>query len=315
MNKSQVKLTVYFDIFWLIVFIASIMEAIAYNGFIRRHVGLPIEILLAIVVLVGFVKKFSLLKQKTVFQNIIKFTAYTGTILMSALLIFVFILEKMKYPNYVYSTFHINPHGLIISLVLTAYFVWTEKSTRLTFTYFIKYLLFALIIWTLAWNGISLKPFISENIRTIIQNPFASYDEKMSKDTGGFFYSYVQFVKKNTPENSKILLPPFPAYPWPQTGNEPYIRYFLYPRTLLNGGQFEPMHDYSKEGIDYVLIAWGETDEVSTGYTHGWPKFTVKSDEIIYFYSDGSVKKVVGKDYNPNDFVNRETWGLIKVKK
>jgi len=92
------------------------------------------------------------------------------------------------------------------------------------------------------------------------------------------------------------------------------MRYFLYPRVLLNGNEYTPNHDLVKEKFDYILIVWGETLATSKNYTHGWPKFDVKADEIIYWTVDGGVS-IMSNNYIYDDLKGKELWGLIKLKK
>lgn len=127
---------------------------------------------------------------------------------------------------------------------------------------------------------------------------------------------YYEFIKRNTPEDAKILIPP-QAHPWPMTGNAAYSRYFLYPRYLISGDEYTPGLDLKKEGIRYVLINWGETGALQRNYTHGWPKFSVPSRRIIYkkptnekFNYDKII--VDNQDYNPSQ-IKPDLWGLVEV--
>lgn len=138
----------------------------------------------------------------------------------------------------------------------------------------------------------------------------ATYDRKMEESLGKTFFDYVVFVKKNTPEGARILIPPYSAFPWPQTGNFAYMRYFLYPRELVSGEEYKPAQNL--ENFDYVLIAWGETPTTSGSFTHGWPKFDVNSKEITLLTANGNIIKM-NSNYIYSKLKGRELWGLIKI--
>lgn len=170
-----------------------------------------------------------------------------------------------------------------------------------------------LVTTILIINIIKIVPGLGRNLLPVISNPFASSKEKMEMSFGKQFYDYVDFVKANTPENSRILIPP-QGFPWPQTGNAAYMRYFLYPRTLMSGKEFEPGVDLIKEKYDYVLIAWGESKDLQFGFTNGWPKFNVKAESVTYLSTNGKGYQVTG-DYIFDKESKGDLWGIAKVKK
>ena len=182
-----------------------------------------------------------------------------------------------------------------------------------------KELVLVFLFLTLFFNLKAIKPDISKGLKPI--NPTASQlfltkEEKFCLRIGGFICSYVEFIKQQTPEDAIILVPP-QGFPWPMTGNVAYFRYFLYPRYLVNGGEKKAKIDLKEEGIEYVLLAWGETEGTEYDYTHGWPKFSLPAKRIIYkkdlkdqYNYEG---RVVEKDYDPLDPVNFENWGLIEL--
>lgn len=171
----------------------------------------------------------------------------------------------------------------------------------------------SIIIWVFCFNlrGLFLLGII-DNLKLAIRHPLLKYEDKVRFKVGPTFYDFVSFIKNNTPEESTILLPPFPdAFPWPQTGNVAYMRYFLYPRKLINGKQFEPGLDLKKEGVDYILIAWGEGTVESNGFSHGWPKFDIPARKIIYL--SGVPKKIRQDYYIYNEHQGLQSWGLIEL--
>jgi len=175
---------------------------------------------------------------------------------------------------------------------------------------FIFYGLLILIIGQYAIKDLDIvkdgRPFF------ITRNINLSYDKKMEMKIGKVPYDYAMFIKNNTPANATILIPP-QAYPWDKTSNVAYLRYFLYPRNLINGGEKEPNVDINS--VDYVLIDYGETNISQYGYTNVWPKFDVKGEYIIYWDPiSGKIWQGVAGNYryDPKDL--SEKWGIIKIK-
>lgn len=147
----------------------------------------------------------------------------------------------------------------------------------------------------------------------MLRNVNLDYNSKMEMKIGKVSYDYILFIKDNTSENTTILIPP-QAYPWYETSNIAYMRYFLFPRNLINGDEKDPKVDI--KSVDYVLIDYGETTVSQYGYTNVWPKFNVEGKYIIYWDPQtgavrtdktGIYKYVVGD--------NTEKWGLIKIEK
>lgn len=147
----------------------------------------------------------------------------------------------------------------------------------------------------------------------ILRNLNLSYDSKMEMKIGKIPYDYILFIKNNTPDTTTILIPP-QSYPWDKTSNIAYMRYFLYPRTFVNGNERDPRIDLN--GVDYVLIDYGETDISQHGYTNIWPKFSVRGEYIIYWDPDtGNTRKDETGIYKYSDKDKSVKWGLIKMKK
>jgi hypothetical protein len=147
----------------------------------------------------------------------------------------------------------------------------------------------------------------------ILKNINLSYDKKMEMVVGKVPYDFALFIKSNTPEDSTILIPP-QGFPWSQTSNVEYLRYFLYPRNLINGNEKDSKVDIRR--VDYVLIDYGETNISQYGFTNIWPKFNVNSEYIVYWNPlDGTTRKVDNGKYVYKSDQNTEEWGIIKIKK
>lgn len=194
--------------------------------------------------------------------------------------------------------------------ILLVGFVRVKREKLLA--YFSLILIFAFLFFNLARVGRSIVKGIKALNRQII---FSSDETKLRRKIGFKVLDYYEFIKINTPENAKILIPP-QAMPWPMIGNAAYSRYFLYPRHLVSGREKEPGLDLKKEQIQYILIEWGEVNLFQYGYTHGWPKFSVPAKRIIYkkptreMYDYEAV--ILKKDFSPED-IHPDWWGLIEV--
>lgn len=145
---------------------------------------------------------------------------------------------------------------------------------------------------------------------------FKSDDLKLRTKLDRKVLDYYEFIKRNTPENAKILIPP-QAHPWPMTGNAAYSRYFLYPRHLVSGDEKTPGLNLKKEGIQYILINWGETGALQRNFTHGWPKFSVPAKKIIYKKPTDKIFNydkitIENQDFDPK-LIKPELWGIVEV--
>jgi len=73
-------------------------------------------------------------------------------------------------------------------------------------------------------------------VAVILQNPFASYEDKMTMKYPRFF-PFMRMVSANTPEDSIVYLPSDPKIPygepmWP-ISNFQVVSSLLYPRTVI----------------------------------------------------------------------------------
>lgn len=166
-----------------------------------------------------------------------------------------------------------------------------------------------------------MTQYLIKDIRTvrdsrplfILRNINLDNDSKMGMKIGKLPYDYTMFIKDNTSPNSTILIPP-QGYPWDKTGNVGYLRYLLFPRSLINGNEKDSSVDINN--VDYVLIDYGETNVSEYGYTNVWPKFNINGEYIIYW--DPTTQRTWQDNsgvykYSMND--KNERWGIIKIKK
>ena len=303
---------------WLITIAASLLEAYYYPGVLLKHFWVnPLVIYLGYGIL-GLLGLYGN-EWKHIPIRLFQKVNYFASIFFGFGYAAFYFLEKIHYPNYIFSTFHIHPDHLAVPLLISIYsFIISSKNSLLLISKhreaLFKWFPFVVILsWIIFKNFTDSGSYAAREIIFMINNPRATYDQKMELKVGKQFYNYVLFVKTNTPEDSTLLIPPFPAWQWAQTGNIPYMTYFLYPRTLLNGKEYTPGYDLKKDDIDFVLVAWGELP-APTGSLSGWPKFDVNAGKIIYLNPAGGIREEKG-DYKYKELENKEAWGIIKVRK
>ncbi len=146
---------------------------------------------------------------------------------------------------------------------------------------------------------------------TVMENfPRLTYGQKMQAKYG-LYYDFMEFVKKNTPDDAVILIPPS-MVPFMASGNSYLSNYFLYPRRLINGQLNKPPQYLNR--YNYVLVVWKDFEEKGEESLYGWPKFSVPAKEILYMATVNSGIDAVKKgDYLPNDQMNIGHYGLIKL--
>jgi len=307
-----------FLFFWLLALFFSLLETFTYSGFVAKHLFLTLDLFLFLTFWLGLFLKLTNIKSNSLLPKILLILRWPMFLLLSFLAIFFPLIEALHFSNYVYSNYHLHPSGLFWPWFLVAFLFFINSFSLSVFTVKHLYLkdiikmsfVLGFFIFLLAGNLFDLSRDKMRGALYILRHPFASYDDKMRVSAGELFYNYILFIKENTSENSKILIPP-QGYPWPQTGNKAYLQYFLYPRHLLNGQEKEAGVDLKKEKIDYVLLAWGESTQLQYGFTNGWPKFNLEAQRIIYKL-DGLDKKITQSDYR-YDPEQKNLWGLIEL--
>ena len=234
--------------------------------------------------------------------------------------------NTIKYPNYVFANFHIQPANFLNIVFLSASLLllrlnkpptflrdikFVQKSNickgeKYAFTCLIRLTLVFLLFYFFSTRLIGSIHTTFSNITFMTTHLNYSYDQKM-RHVWGFYYDYMRFIKDNTPEDSTILIPPQDGH-WLSSGNMWLTRYFLYPRRLVQGEDYKIPHS----GYDYVLISKGEWQSDTIDW--GWPKEIVSAEKILYI--DPNTLKIleIKKDFDPNDPYNKYAWGLIKTR-
>lgn len=327
-----------------LTFFISLLESFTYSGYSLHHLFLPFQLLLVLSVFSGILTRFTPLagRYETEIQSPYKVLFTINKLIILPLLasyLLIMSLELQNYPNYVFSTLHLQPNLYFWTSFLSVFLflinlrlsnkdllvrrifipgnhdlnLETSKKNILL-DILLRIAIFVFTLSILANNIFTLLPWILEKSNFMIRHPLATYDEKMRYGLGDF-YDYMLFIKTNTPENAIIMYPPM-IYPWADVGNGGLIRYFLYPREIVQN-----MTDVNTEidpQADYVMLAWGfENCGDGTDKCKGWPRKEITAEKIIYKKSKSTeVEKVTyNVTYNYEDEVNKGAWGLIKIRK
>lgn len=309
------KIKVIFYGLWTFSFLVGFVEVFTYKGFFLKHINIDLTFVYYLAFIFGLILQLTYIgKGSFLSKKIQKIISYFLWIISFVFFLFLY-LEQVSYPNFVFSKFHINPDNLFWPWMMSFYLVFVGKIKLEYFRkiFYSPLLLLIIVMWALSLNLIRIRLMFTENLRYLIKNPLASYDEKMRHSVGQKFYDYTLFINKYTPEDSNILIPPM-AFPWPQSGNGAYLRYFIHPRNFANSEEYLLGKDKYIKDFDYVLLDWGESDGLQDQYTQGWPKFDIPAEEIIFWQENGDVE-IVKEDYVYNKYKGKEVWGLIKVKK
>jgi hypothetical protein len=287
-------------------------ETFIYSGFFKNFFNADISYIIYIGILAG---TYYLFFNKDKHEPLIDLLINLLILLLFVTTVAVFILgylEEVNFPNYVFSVFHVHYHNIpaLVSYVFYLLFLLLIKNETKTLLIEKKLSLkltsavFFLLSVYLVNNSNQTLSLIERKVITILVKPNITYNEKMSKEWG-FFYNYMLFVRENTPSDAIVHLPP-KLDPWQLTGNIGLVRYFLYPRQLVNTS--DPF-SLSNKKFDYLLISKGFFTQAGES-GHGWPKIPIEADKI--WYIDENTKEV--EEFN-GQFIphTSKDWGLIKL--
>jgi hypothetical protein len=229
-----------------------------------------------------------------------------------------YIIETITYPNFIFTYLHVHLDGLqILTGMLFVYFALSNLMHRHYVTILNSTFLLAissLLINYAIINSIDVAKLIKKEVKAM-QIP-AINDEEKNEAGWGTIYRYVQMLKQATPEDAVIAMPPAQNH-WLYSGNIVLMRYFLYPRTLINvkeTADTSTLTELPNQDYDYIALVWGESNERDTS-PYGWPKTSINAEYIEYFdLSSNTSKRVDSAEYIPA-YLNEPLWGVIKFKK
>jgi hypothetical protein len=305
-----------------------------YVGFVKSLLLVDARLFSIMALLSAVAEIFSDLvhKKRAIYRSLNSLVFQINTLIFPLILIFYVIIkasEAANFPNYVFSTFHLQPDNFLYLVIFSAALLFLNQirnTLKIRNSLFERIKAFPRYIMDNPTENI-LKVFIfffifvyvSENLpdvlnRAVNSNLYVfthindSYDDKM-RAKWRFLYDYTMFVKEYTEEDAKIVIPPKEA-PWLETGNEGLMRSFFYPRKVVSG-KYDALPE---EDFDWVLINRGRW-LVDDQTRYGWPKVYLEAEKIIYIDPLTREIEEIEKDFDPADVRNKDAWGLIKVRK
>ncbi len=291
-----------------------VIQSITYKGFFEKNLHFDFGLVMFIFVLYALLTKYFILshwRKEDLSQSIYHTFSNLNKLVLSGLLVlgvFFSVMESVKYNNYVYSTFHINPENfwglvqfcfLILVLQLdstthiggvkifqdkldmknkTTYFFnkglipKSELIRKSIFHRLVEIFIFLGLLWVVVSGAPGVFGSIFNQAKDIFLHPLASYSQKMHTKWG-VFYDYMQLVVKNVPADMAIYNPPQNIRGI--EGNQFLIRSFLFPRILMSA-QRVPWN-VAKNYADYVMI------------TDSWPEFEPPRESFVYLPTDVQV--------------------------
>ena len=247
-------------------------------------------------------------------------------VISSYLVVFCWIfsthLEGVNYPNYVFSTYSIYLPSLqifayfqVILLVNTYFLRWhmknkTEKFLE-DFVFPMILVILSVLVFLGGWPRIyNIGVSEIDDVQTFVRS------RGILENTPDFtrLKTFSNFVKKYT-EHDSVLIHPKQSAEYPVIGNQPLIRYYFYPRTLVSSSYakeyIKSVHDQEIKNI-YYLVVKSEKDQ-----NEYFPDEQVNLESSSLKLTDGRIvefktydeyKKGIDEYYDLLDI------GIIKVK-
>jgi len=309
-----------------------LLESYMYIGFLRHFFLVDSRFFLVLSIISIVLIFYRKLRDKNYREgDLEKLVINFNSVLFLPLVVLYIIMvvsNAKNYANYVFATYHIQPQNFLnvvyLSLALLLlnykfpkvlnlenYFeklkIFSKRKSKNAKEKLFLVVFFFLLLFYFVSSFTKVSSRIFNDFTFISTHLNYSYDDKMRK-VWSFYYDYMKFVKKNTPENATILIPP-QSHHWLSTGNGWLNRYFLYPRKQIHG----EISSIPSDGYDYILIAKGLW--YNNNIDWGWPKIYVNADKIWYIDPETLQVSEFDKDFDPEDLFNMQAWGLIKVKK
>ena len=313
MNWYRHHIGLYLSVFSVLM---ATIETYKYPGFIFKHFNfLPMIFYVITGIAIIAIKLYPPpTPEKSLLAITFRLLAIYATILTGIF----YIIETITYPNFIFTYLHIHLDGLqILTGMLFVYFALSNLMHKhyvaiLNSTFFLA--ISSLLINYAIINTLDVTKLIKKEVEAM-QSPAQSDDEK--NEVGwGTIYQYAKMLKNATPEDAIIAMPPAQNH-WLYSGNIVLMRYFLYPRTLVNvkeTANTSTLHELPSQNYDYVALVWGESNERDQS-PYGWPKTSIDAEYIDYFdLNTNTTNRVVTTQYQFRE-LNEQLWGVIKVRK
>lgn len=324
--RSNVSL---FPYIWVTSIVLIVIESVTYDGFIQKYLLLDIKLLIALLVVSGFLARSTSFTVPALLTPEVKnrymlLGEFNKLLLPSMIVVsyLLFIFRQTGSDSILFTnTNRIYPETFVYIPFLSLFLIYLNVSqfgrmnrsdlNDMLMTspkQFLSVILIPIIIlWIILGNALGSWKYFFPQLKTIARHPFASYDWKMTDQVGPVF-GYYQFVNQNTPENAVIFHPKLQGR-WGDVSNQGFTRYFVYPRNLIAEDEVAG----KKETITHVFLIGNKT--LFGGKQDSWPDFKVPATKIVYYSPDNSTPITFYGDYEPNLTEYPGYWGIIEVKK
>ena len=272
----------------IFTYLCLILETVKYPGFIGNHFFIDAKIYFAVVLTLIL---FSTSKSRFL-DFIFKINRFLLPIL-SVVYLSLAALEGAHYTNYILATLHIHLDGLVL-LVLFSFLLFVADKFKNLLPKRIHNLgvIYPAIAFFIVYFVVKNLSYVTDQAVNrdfyIVFHLLNSYDQKMYYQWGDF-YRFMTFVRNNTPPDATIIVPP-EEDPWLMgSGNDRFVRVFLYPRKIISVTKIIP--DIKAFGPNtFILITWGK-EECKPEGCHGWPRQDIFAKRI--YYKDPDSEKVI----------------------
>lgn len=211
--------------------------------------------------------------------------------------IYLSYLESFNYDNYVFTRFHLNLArysfipGLLLGLWII-YYLLKKKTNK-----FLVILFFVFCLVSVPGGIKATGQVIARTHQVFLGNSYIIHKSKSS--VFGNDYKFIEFIKDYLDDQGEVVitLPPN-TLPWRHTGNYQIMDSLFYPLTTTNLFGETP----------YVLIS----SEADGAEYHLWPDFKIPAEKIIiYDWENNKAITIDNKDWDPEEWQDKNPWGLI----
>lgn len=297
-------------LFVLLVYFLLSLESLTYIGVLKKYLFVNTHTLIGISILVFMLIRRSLSTKQTVLANnlCMFLIVFNATIYLISSY-----LNSYFYPNYVFAKFHIIPAGilnivifLVLILIITKFEIYIKK--KLYVDKINLFVILLLVIYTTSNISLTFNRIINNHLFMATHVDY-TYEMKM-REIWGSYFTYINFVKTNTENNSTILIPP-QEFPWLFEGNGALNNYFLFPRKLVSSSMDIEDNDINK--ADYIVISKGFSSSNDQDYS-SWPKQDIDAKELILIDLSSNTVSTHLMNYSVDNVEDTTGWGLIKLK-
>lgn len=257
-----------------------LLDTIKYPGFIGNHFLIDAKVYFAIAITLLLLSD----TKSKLMDFILKTNRFFLPVISLVYLVFS-LLEGANYTNYVLATFKFHLAGMVQIFLFSLSIFLVDKFKDIIPKYVKRFntiylaMLF-LIIFFMVKNLTYVSDMAVKRNSYILFHLGNSYDQKMFYEWG-VFYRFMVFVKNNTPPDTTIIIPPMQD-PWLMgSGNDHFVRAFLFPRKIVPETLI--ISDIKKYNPGtYILITWGKEACKPDPECHGWPRQDISAKKVIY---------------------------------